>query len=132
MTIKQVNATIPNRWSWARRLSITAPADGESLILHTSVSTGYDVPWGTLEALLIETALDDWYVSYEINCFTKEPHRMAMIYSSLHQNILEKFDTADVEIMSPHYYSVRDGNASTVPSVLGAKGYTPPVFNLNK
>lgn len=51
-------------------------------------------------------------MSYEINCHTKEPHHMARIYSSLHQNIFEKFDAAGVETMSPHYYSVRDGNAS--------------------
>ena len=81
---------------------------------------------------VLQTSLDDWYVSYEINCFTKEPHHMAGIYSSLHQNILEKFDAAGVEIMSPHYYAVRDGNATTVPSVLSSKGYAPPVFNLGK
>ena len=35
----------------------------------------------------------------------------------MHKNILDKFDAAGVEIMSPHYYALRDGNASTVPNV---------------
>jgi hypothetical protein len=33
--------------------------------------------------------------------------------------------------MSPHYYSLRDGNASAVPSVLAEKGYKPPAFQVN-
>ena len=56
---------------------------------------------------------------------------MAIIYSNLHQNILAKFDAAGVEIMSPHYFAVRDRNASTVPGVLSSKGYTPPAFQVN-
>lgn len=36
---------------------------------------------------------------------------MTWIYSSLYQNILEKLDPAGTEIMSPHYYLVRDSNA---------------------
>ena len=133
--IEQVIVTIPNSLVMGSQIinySISA-ADDEGLILHTPVTIGYDVPWGTVQKLLIDaaqataliqksptpfvlqTSLDDWYVSYEINYYTKEPHHMARIYSSLHQNILEKFDAAGVETMSPHYYLVRDGNVSTVP-----------------
>jgi len=56
---------------------------------------------------------------------------MSFTYSELHKNILEKFDAAGVEIMSPHYYALRDGNPSTVPSVLDEKGYEPPAFQVN-
>jgi hypothetical protein len=37
-----------------------------------------------------------------------------------------------MEIMSPHYYALRDGNASAVPSVLEAKGYVSPAFKVSK
>jgi small-conductance mechanosensitive channel len=83
------------------------------------------------EPFVLQTALDDFYVSYEINAYTKEPKYMAFIYSELHKNILEKFDAAGVEIMSPHYYALRDGNASVVPSILGEKGYTQPAFKID-
>ena len=82
-------------------------------------------------SFVLQTSLDDWYVSYEINAYTKEPERMAVIYSNLYQNIQEKFDDLGVEIMSPHYYSMRDGNASMVPSVLGGKGHTAPAFQIS-
>ena len=57
---------------------------------------------------------------------------MAFTYSELHKNILDKFDAAGVEIMSPHYYALRDGNASAVPSILGAKDYIAPAFKVGK
>lgn len=40
---------------------------------------------------VLQTSLDDWYVSCEINAYTKEQELMALIYSNLHQNIQEKF-----------------------------------------
>lgn len=151
MTPKQVIVTIPNSLVMGSQIInfSTSAAESEGVILHTSVTIGYDVAWQQVEALLIEaalatqsvlpqpppfvlhTSLDDFYVSYEINVYTKAPEQMPLIYSNLHRNILEKFNAAGVEIMSPHYYSVRDGNASTVPSVLNANGYTPPAFNIH-
>lgn len=149
-TIKLVVVTIPNSLVMGSQIVnySTSAAAGDGMILHTSVTIGYDVPWKTVHALLIDaaqstdkimqkpdpfvlqTSLDDWYVSYEINAYTKEPERMAIIYSELHRNIQDKFDAAGVEIMSPHYLTLRDGNASTVPSILGGKGYTPPPFQV--
>jgi small-conductance mechanosensitive channel len=83
------------------------------------------------EPYVLQTALNDFFISYEINAFTKEPKYMAFTYSDLHRNIVEKFDAAGVEIMSPHYYALRDGNAAAVPSVLAEKGYKPPPFQVN-
>ncbi len=40
---------------------------------------------------------------------------MAQIYSDLHQTIQDKFNEAGIEIMSPHYMAVRDGNETTIP-----------------
>ena len=147
-TIKHVVITIPNSLVMGTQIInySTSAAEGLGVILHTSVTIGYDVPWKQVEDLLIaaakvtdkllnepapfvlQTSLDDWYVAYEINAYTKEPERMALIYSELHKNIQEEFDAAGVEIMSSHYMTLRDGNASTVPSVLNKPGYVAPAF----
>jgi small-conductance mechanosensitive channel len=151
-TIKSEIVTIPNSLVMsAQIINFSTSADeGDGVILHTSVTIGYDVPWKQVRDLLVEaardtknimekpepfvlqTALNDFYVSYEINAYTKQPKYMAFTYSELHKNILDKFDAAGVEIMSPHYYALRDGNASAVPSVLGAEGYAAPAFKVSK
>ena len=43
---------------------------------------------------------------------------MAKIYSDLHQNIQDRFNEAGMEIMSPHYAQVRDGNKMAIPDYL--------------
>jgi small-conductance mechanosensitive channel len=150
-TIKSEVVTIPNSLVMSAQIInfSTSADDGDGVILHTSVTIGYDVPWKQVRDLLVEaaretknilekpepfvlqTSLDDYYVSYEINAYTKEPKYMSFTYSELHKNILEKFDAAGVEIMSPHYYALRDGNPTTVPSVLGENGYNPPAFQVS-
>ena len=91
------------------------------LILHTSVTIGYDAPWRQVHALLLtaaertpgllkepkpfvlQTALNDFYVSYELNAYTDHPREMITIYSDLHRNIQDVFNEFGVQIMSPHY-----------------------------
>jgi small-conductance mechanosensitive channel len=115
--------------------------EGDGLILHTNITIGYDAPWETVHSLLIEaaqrtkdllkspppfvlqTALNDFYVTYELNAYTDAPEIMPRIYSELHQNIQNIFNEAGVEIMSPHYSQIRDGNHSTIP-----KSYLPPDY----
>ena len=55
---------------------------------------------------------------------------MAKIYSELHQNIQDKFNEAGVEIMSPHYSAVRDGNTTAIPEEYLPKGYSPRPFRI--
>ena len=103
------------------------------LILHTTVTIGYDAPWRKVHELLIDaarttdgilkdekhfvlqTSLDNYYVSYQLNAFTDDPKEMPAIYSRLHQNIQDNFSKAGIEIMSPAYMAHRDGNESTIP-----------------
>jgi small-conductance mechanosensitive channel len=91
------------------------------LILHSTVTIGYDAPWRQVHAMLLmaaertqgllpepkpfvlQTALDDFYVSYELNAYTDRPREMVRIYSDLHQNIQDAFNEFGVQIMSPHY-----------------------------
>ena len=114
---------------------------GNGLILHTSVTIGYNAPWKTVHQLLIEaasrtthilkspppfvlqTALNDFYVTYELNAYTDAPERIPWVYGELHQNIQDAFNDAGVEIMSPHYTQVRDGNQTTIPA-----DYLPPDY----
>ena len=118
------------------------------LILHTNVTIGYDVPWRTVHELLLNAAaktnhlhkdpkpfvyqqsLDDFYVNYELNVYTNDSHSMSSIYSELHQNIQDSFNEGGVEIMSPHYAALRDGNQVTIPENYLPKEYQTPGFRL--
>ena len=134
-TIKNVDVTIPNAIVLANHIvNYSAHANEEGLIIHTSVTIGYDVPWTQVHQLLqtaatqtegidlnkkpfvLQTALSDFYVEYQINAYTREASRMAVIGSWLHQKIQDEFNKANVEIMSPHYASLRDGNHLTIPT----------------
>lgn len=143
-TIKNVDITIPNAMVLGSHIiNYSSSAKDYGLILNTSVTIGYDEPWRKVHETLIEaakatenilelpapfvfqTSLDDFYVSYELNAYTEKPSIMAKIYSDLHQNIQEKFNEAGIEIMSPHYAQIRDGNRTTIPREYLPAGYEP-------
>lgn len=134
-TPKNEVVTIPNSFVMSSHtVNFSQSAREYGLIIHSEVSIGYDVPWRVVNKLLIEaalntpgvvddprpfvlsTSLSDWYPVYQVNAYIKDADCLAEIYSDLHQNIQDRFNEAGVEIMSPHYMAVRDGNASTIPS----------------
>lgn len=134
-TIKNEIISIPNsKVLMADIVNYSLLAKEKGLLLHAEVTIGYDVPHTTVEKLLIKAAvstvdtkekrppfvlikaLNDFYITYEINIPTDEPQKMAESYSKLHTNILNAFNQEGVEIMSPHYYALRDGNAAALPS----------------
>jgi small-conductance mechanosensitive channel len=138
-TIKDEYITIPNSMVLgAHIINYSSSTRRSGLILHTSVTIGYDVPWRKIEELLLAaavstpgvlttpapfvlvTSLDDFYVTHQINCYTSSPQMMAVIYGDLHKSILDKFAAADVEIMSPHYTSLRKGNQRAIPTGVAA------------
>lgn len=148
-TIKNVDVTIPNAMVLSTHvLNFTALASGPGIILHTGVTIGYDVPWRQVHQLLtdaakatkdvqaepapfvVQTSLDDFYVSYELNAYTANAKAMARVYGELHANIQDAFNAAGVEIMSPHYKALRDGNVVTIPAEHLAKDYVPPSFRV--
>jgi small-conductance mechanosensitive channel len=151
-TPKNVIVTIPNamvlgshiiNYSGSKRNDKTPP-----LVLHTTITLGYDLPWQQVHQALIaaaqatehilaepapfvlQTSLDDFYVSYELNAYTETPSKIPQIYSDLHQNIQDCCNEVGIEILSPHYRAVRDGHTLAVPEVYWPKGYTPPGFRL--
>ena len=128
-TIKNEDVTIPNGAVLSgQTTNYSSSAMELGLILNTSITIGYDVHWKKVRDCLIEaaertnlvnkepkpfvlqTSLDDFYVSYQINAYTNRPDVAAKIYSELHSNILDVFHNAGIEIMSPHFRAERDGS----------------------
>ncbi len=77
-----------------------------------------------------QTALNDFYVTYEINAYTDAPRDMPDIYAALHARIQDTFYAAGVEIMSPHFTAVRDGNGVAIPESFRPAGYRQPAFRV--
>lgn len=149
-TIKNEIISIPNSTVMSSHtINYSSDTVQKGLILHTTVTIGYDVPWKDVYQALItaadrtdlllkdpkpfvlQTSLHDFYVAYQINAYTKEPNRQATIYSDLHQNIQDTFNEAGIEIMSPHYRAARDGSMTTIPANYLDKDYQAPPFNVN-
>lgn len=133
-TPKNEVVTIPNSFIMSSHtVNYSSSAREYGLIIHSEVTIGYDAPWRQVHELLIdaamstegviddprpfvlETSLSDWYPVYQINAYIRDANNLMQIYSNLHQNIQDKFNEAGVEIMSPHYMAMRDGNESTIP-----------------
>jgi len=133
-TIKNEIVTIPSSSILTgNTTNFTVLSKAEGLIIHTTLTIGYDVPWNNVHEALIEaalktkmilktpkpfvlqTSLDDFYVSYQLNAFINNPVKQAVIYSNLHQHIQDVFNEKGIEILSPHYRAKRDGNISTIP-----------------
>ncbi|WP_283640554.1 mechanosensitive ion channel family protein [Mesonia mobilis] len=150
-TIKNEEITIPNSAVLSGNTvnySTFTKEKGEGLIINTTVTLGYDIPYKTVYAALIEaalrtnliekqpkpfvlqTSLDDFYVSYQLNAYTKHANKQALIYSDLHQNIQDCCNEMDIEILSPHYRAQRDGNMTTIPKDYLPKDYEAPSFNI--
>jgi small-conductance mechanosensitive channel len=129
-TSKNEDITVPNSTILSgATINYSSSSQNLGLILNTNITIGYDKPWQTVNDLLIEaalategiqtnpkpfvlqTALNEFSVSYQLNAYTSLPNKMSTLYSGLHKNIQEKFIAAGIEILSPHFTSFRDGNA---------------------
>ena len=96
---------------------------GHGYVLDTTVTIGYDTPWRQVQSLLLaaasrtegvlpdpeprvfQTALSDFYVEYRLvtQAVPELPRPRAEVLSALHANVLDVFNEAGVQIMSPHY-----------------------------
>ena len=150
-TIRNEEITIPNAVVLGSHVTnFSLRADEQGVVLHTSVTIGYDAPWRTIHKLLIDAALrtehvlhepspfvlqaelEDSYVKYEINAYTDHPLRMPFIYSDLHANIQDSFYEAGVEIMSPVFHALRDGNHVAMPGKYLPPDYKPKSFRVER
>jgi small-conductance mechanosensitive channel len=149
LTIKNEEVIVPSLQALSTAMvNYSSRAKGQGLILHTSVTIGYDAPWRDVHDFLLraadrtrnvlkapkpfvlQTSLDDFFVTYQLNVFTDQPNKQADIYSELHQNIQDSFNEGGIEIMSPHYFQVRDGNTTTIPARYRGTDYTPQRFRV--
>jgi small-conductance mechanosensitive channel len=121
-TIKDEIISVPNLQIIGN--SVTNYSSLRRVIVHTAVSVGYDIKRDVVEDLLIEAALNtEWllnnpkpfvfiktlanfWVEYELNAYTERPSKLIAIYSDLHKSILDSFNKAGVELLSPHYLSL--------------------------
>jgi small-conductance mechanosensitive channel len=150
-TIKNEEVTIPNSIALGSSvINYTRESRTRGLILHSTVSIGYDVPWRKVHDILIDaalatpgilqtprpfvwqTALNDFYPLYEINAYTASPQAMADTYAALNERIQDAFFEAGVEIMSPHYMALRDGNTVEIPEFLRPPDYQPRSFRISQ
>jgi len=150
-TIKNEDVTVPNSTvllSSTTNYSTNTNTPDSGLIVHTTITIGYDAPWKnvhnalleaalrtdmilkTPQAFVLQTSLDDFFVSYQLNGYTKEANNQSILYSQLHQNIQDCFNEAGIEIMSPHYRAQRDGNMTTIPENYLDKDYQAPAFTI--
>ena len=126
--------TIPNSsLMTSQTTNYTFSAQNFGLVVHTKVTIGYDMRWQEIRQLLLDaahttkglrqhpepfvlvTALDDYYVEYEVNAYTNQYDKLPLIYSELHHNILDSFHSHGVEIMSPHIYAHRTDLELQIP-----------------
>ena len=121
-----IGASVVN-FSFSRR-EILQP-----VALATTITIGYDVPWrqvhelmlnaarsvegitDEVEPFVLQTSLNDFHISYELNAFVRDPATYRQTLSAVLSALQDQFAAADVEILSPGYHSIRNGNRSTVP-----------------
>ncbi|MBE9140431.1 mechanosensitive ion channel [Nodosilinea sp. LEGE 07088] len=153
LTPKQETVTIPNASVLNHNVINYSAICRESngcLLLYTTITLGYDLPWRKVHEALVaaaqatahiaaeprpfvlQTDLNDFNVSYQLNAYTSMPTKMPRIYSELHQNIQDYCNQADIEILSPHFSALRDGNHSTIPADYLPEGYQSPGFVIQK
>jgi small-conductance mechanosensitive channel len=122
LTVQGEEVTIPNT------VVVNGPVKnfgratkGQGALVSTRVSVGYDTPWRKVHGLLLEAAretpgirgepapyvlqraLDDFYVQYELFAAVENPVDRPVVASALHGRIQDGFNGAGVQIMSPHY-----------------------------
>lgn len=140
-SIKNELVTIPNSTLLNNKIvNYTLMAEKGQLLLYTSVTIGYDTRWQKVHELLLEAAsrtagiinapkafvlqrsLNDFTITYELNVYCGDTTDLETVYSSLHAAIQDAFNREGVEIMSPHFTSIRDGNTMAMPSEFMPQG----------
>ena len=112
---------------------------GVPVTIATTVTLGYDVPWRQVHELLLEaaagsdaissepapyvlqTSLNDFHISYELNAHVLDVNLYRETLLQLLGAIQDQFAAAGVEILSPGYHAIRNGNRSTIPPTSGSE-----------
>jgi small-conductance mechanosensitive channel len=122
LTHKREEVTIPNGVLVATRITnYSRQAPGIGAVLGSTVTIGYDAPWRQVHAMLLraaaqtdgvrqdpaprvlQRALSDFFVEYELIFNVDDPVKRPQILSELHTHIQDAFNEEGVQIMSPHF-----------------------------
>ena len=141
-TPHRVEVTIPNAIVISNATTNYSRDAENGVYVHTTVTIGYDAPWRQVRALLLaaaertpgirsdpkpevrQAALQDFFVEYRLLVSLEEPHQRSAVLDALHANILDAFNEAGVQIMSPHYET--DPHAPKLVSRADWQGIKPP------
>jgi len=114
-------------------VNFTALATSKGLVLTVNAGIGYDVDWRTVHRLMIEgarrtghilsdpspcvwqTNLGDYAVVYQLRAWSDRPDLMYDTHSDLRANVLDEFNRAGVEIMTPSIFAHRDASNLAIP-----------------
>ena len=123
-THKNEYITIPNLQVLSASVinyNTSSDEDEEGLIMHAQITCSYATPWRTVHEILLEaadktanvlkkpkpfvlqTALDDNYVRYQINCYTKLIAKIPAIYTELYENIQDGYANRGLDMTSPQF-----------------------------
>jgi small-conductance mechanosensitive channel len=121
-SLKNEEVVLPNSLILRGQVTnFSAYARKDRLIFHTVVGIGYETPWRQVEAMLLaaaartpdilrspepfvlQRALGDFAVNYELNVYCARADRMLEVYADLHRNIQDVFNEYGVQIMTPAY-----------------------------
>ena len=149
-TTKNIDITVPNSLVLSSHITnYSSIATEQSIILHTTVTMGYDIQWQRMhnalmkaalrtdkvledpKPFILQTMLDDYYVKYELNVHTHDSLRMAHIYSELHRNIQDVFNEEGIELTAPSFMAIRDGNKKVTPEEYLDKDYEKQGFKID-
>ena len=133
-TVENVEVTIPNGSVLSGSVvNFSAPTAAGGVILTVRAGIGYDVDWRTVHRLMLDgagqtphiladpppqvwqTDLGDYAVQYELRAWTDQPVAMFETHSTLRRNVLEAFNRAGVEIMTPSILAHRDASGLAIP-----------------
>ena len=122
INMRNEEVTIPNAVLVGTSIKNFTGAAGErGALISTTVTIGYDTPWRQVHAMLInaaqqtsgllvhpkpfvmQKALQDFYVEYELYAYVDRPLERIQILSELHSHIQDEFNTYGVQIMSPNF-----------------------------
>jgi small-conductance mechanosensitive channel len=134
-TIFNEEVTVPNTVALGGRVvNYSAAAQRpEGLGLRVTAGIGYDVDWRQVHELMkgaaadtenivddpepfvIQSSLNDFAVEYILVASTREPKKALRTQSELRQHVLDRFNAAGVEIMTPDVAALRNSVEPAIP-----------------
>jgi len=149
-TIGGEEVTVPNGVVLgAEVVNLSAAAKMDGLTVRVKAGVGYDVDWRMVHKLMkdaaraterieaipepfvMQTELDDYAVSYLLMAKTMDPQRQVFTESDLRRNVLDAFNKAGVEIMTPSVSAHRDANSAAIPESFNPQPLRSPGIRLS-